>query len=348
MNRPNNNSMGLLAVISVGMFVLALVYHMLLGGRGFLAAVLFALIFALIIAALIYLFLMTSIGMEWSQSAKRKIEEKTGSALGKADAAQSPSDAESETQSSADPVAEDARAAGATPAASAPEPSAEEETTANVAPAAPTPEPAAEETTAANIVSEAPPRELSAEEPTAEAPVEPAQSETTRVEPTRIEPSRIIEPAPAEPAPAKPTPVEPPPEEPQRVEPTRVHSRRLEPISAPSKPDMSEDFDRDGVLEGTNEGTRPAGLDAPRGGNADDLKMIKGIGPKLEKICNSLGFWHFDQVAAWSDDEAAWVDANLQGFKGRVSRDRWVEQAKTLAAGGETEFSKRVEGGDVY
>ncbi len=102
------------------------------------------------------------------------------------------------------------------------------------------------------------------------------------------------------------------------------------------------------MREGINEGTRPAGLDGPRGGKADDLKMIKGIGPKMEKLCNSLGFWHFDQVASWSSDEVAWVDANLEGFKGRVTRDTWVEQARLLAAGGETEFSKRVEGGDVY
>ncbi|MDD9978410.1 MAG: hypothetical protein OXQ30_11860 [Boseongicola sp.] len=111
---------------------------------------------------------------------------------------------------------------------------------------------------------------------------------------------------------------------------------------------MGEDYDGDGVLEGTNEGTRPAGLDAPRGGQADDLKQIKGVGLKMEQLCNSLGFWHFDQVASWTPDEVAWVDANLQGFKGRVTRDGWVEQAKILAAGGETEFSKRVEGGDVY
>lgn len=108
------------------------------------------------------------------------------------------------------------------------------------------------------------------------------------------------------------------------------------------------DYDGDGVREGTNEGTRPAALDEPRSGGADDLKQIKGIGPKLEQLCNTLGFYHFDQIAAWSADEVAWVDANLKGFKGRVSRDTWVEQAKILAAGGETEFSKRVEDGDVY
>lgn len=97
-----------------------------------------------------------------------------------------------------------------------------------------------------------------------------------------------------------------------------------------------------------SDGTRPAGLDGPRDGKADDLKQIKGVGPKLEGLLNSLGFWHFDQVSNWTSDEVAWVDANLTGFKGRVSRDDWVGQAKILASGGDTEFSKRVEDGDVY
>jgi predicted flap endonuclease-1-like 5' DNA nuclease len=61
-----------------------------------------------------------------------------------------------------------------------------------------------------------------------------------------------------------------------------------------------------------------------------------------------MGFYHFDQIAAWTADEVAWVNANLQGFKGRVSRDEWVAQAKLLASGAETEFSKRVDKGGVY
>jgi predicted flap endonuclease-1-like 5' DNA nuclease len=61
-----------------------------------------------------------------------------------------------------------------------------------------------------------------------------------------------------------------------------------------------------------------------------------------------MGYFHFDQIAAWGPNEVAWVDENLQGFKGRVSRDNWVEQAKVLASGGSTEFSKRVDDGDVY
>ena len=108
------------------------------------------------------------------------------------------------------------------------------------------------------------------------------------------------------------------------------------------------DFDGDGVVEGTDEGVKPRTLDAPLDGMADDLKKIKGIGAKMEALCNRLGFWHFDQIANWTDDEVAWVDANLEGFKGRVTRDDWVAQAKLLAAGGETAFSKRVDGGDVY
>jgi NADH-quinone oxidoreductase subunit E len=98
----------------------------------------------------------------------------------------------------------------------------------------------------------------------------------------------------------------------------------------------------------TGAGTKPEALKAPRDGGADDLKQIKGVGPKLEALLHKLGFFHFDQVAKWTADEVAWVDENLEGFKGRVSRDGWVEQARRLAAGQETEFSTKVKKGDVY
>ena len=96
------------------------------------------------------------------------------------------------------------------------------------------------------------------------------------------------------------------------------------------------------------EGTRPSGLTAPREGGADDLKRIKGVGPKLENMLNEMGFYHFDQIARWNADEIAWVDQNLKGFKGRATRDNWIDQAATLASGGDTEFSKRVDKGGVY
>ena len=87
---------------------------------------------------------------------------------------------------------------------------------------------------------------------------------------------------------------------------------------------------------------QPESLSAAREGGPDNLKLLKGVGPKLEQTLHGLGFYHFDQIAAWTDAEVAWVDTRLK-FKGRIQRDGWIEQAKVLAAGGETEFSKRAE-----
>lgn len=85
---------------------------------------------------------------------------------------------------------------------------------------------------------------------------------------------------------------------------------------------------------------KPRTMKAPRKAGADDLKLLKGVGPKLEQTLNELGFYHFDQVSKWGADEIAWVDARLK-FKGRIERDGWIDQAKILADGGDTEFSKR-------
>ncbi|MFU8864866.1 MAG: NADH-quinone oxidoreductase subunit NuoE [Rhodobacterales bacterium] len=94
-------------------------------------------------------------------------------------------------------------------------------------------------------------------------------------------------------------------------------------------------------------GEKPKTLSAPRETGADDLTRIRGVGPKLETMLNGMGFYHFDQIAAWSAAEVAWVDENLEGFKGRVSRDDWVSQATLLAEGGETAFSNRAKKGEV-
>lgn len=78
--------------------------------------------------------------------------------------------------------------------------------------------------------------------------------------------------------------------------------------------------------------SKPKGLSAPRGGIADDLKKINGVGPVMESLLNGLGYYHFDQVAAWQPAEVAWVDDNLEGFKGRATRDNWISQAESLAS----------------
>ncbi len=72
----------------------------------------------------------------------------------------------------------------------------------------------------------------------------------------------------------------------------------------------------------------------------DDLKLISGVGPKLEKLLHSLGIYTFAQVASWGPAEIKWVDDRLK-FKGRIVRDQWVEQAAALALGGEEEYIRR-------
>ena len=62
----------------------------------------------------------------------------------------------------------------------------------------------------------------------------------------------------------------------------------------------------------------------------DDLKRIKGVGPKLETALNALGVFHYDQIANWSAAEAASADERLKA-RGRIARDGWIEQAKALA-----------------
>ncbi|QFU08347.1 NADH-quinone oxidoreductase chain 2 [Rhodobacteraceae bacterium THAF1] len=84
------------------------------------------------------------------------------------------------------------------------------------------------------------------------------------------------------------------------------------------------------------EETKPAMLDEARDNRPDDLKRIKGIGPALERMLNEMGVYHFDQIAGWAAKELAWVDRNLEGFKGRATRDNWIGQAKGLAQDGQT------------
>lgn len=79
-------------------------------------------------------------------------------------------------------------------------------------------------------------------------------------------------------------------------------------------------------------------------GEPDNLRQLKGVGPKLATLLTQLGITRFDQVAAWGEAEIAAVDAHLGTFKGRITRDNWIEQAAFLAkgdiAGFEAKFGK--------
>jgi len=78
---------------------------------------------------------------------------------------------------------------------------------------------------------------------------------------------------------------------------------------------------------------KPALLEAARGGKGDDLTLLWGVAEKLQDRLNAAGIYHFDQIAAWTAENVAWFESTFEGFKGRVERDKWIEQAKKLATG---------------
>lgn len=108
--------------------------------------------------------------------------------------------------------------------------------------------------------------------------------------------------------------------------------------AAPSRPDLS--------------GLRSVRSEALRGdvlrptGDANDLKRIRGVGVLIEKKLNSLGIMTYEQVANWTGADIDRISQILD-FKGRIERENWVEQSRILASGGQTEFSRRVDRGDV-
>jgi len=93
-------------------------------------------------------------------------------------------------------------------------------------------------------------------------------------------------------------------------------------------------------------GDQPMYLTAPRSGEGDKLTRIRGIGVKIDEALNEVGIFHFDQIANWSEENIDWIENNV-AFPGRVKREQWVAQAKILASGKATGFSKRVDNGEV-
>ncbi|HUG60627.1 MAG TPA: NADH-quinone oxidoreductase subunit NuoE [Methylomirabilota bacterium] len=78
---------------------------------------------------------------------------------------------------------------------------------------------------------------------------------------------------------------------------------------------------------------KPIVLVAARDEAPDDLKLIWGVGPKLEAMLHGMGIYHFDQIADWTEMNLRWVDQNLGVFRGRAVRDKWIEQAAKLKTG---------------
>lgn len=71
----------------------------------------------------------------------------------------------------------------------------------------------------------------------------------------------------------------------------------------------------------------------PLSDEGDDLTRIKGLGPKISTALRALGVTRYAEIAAWTDEDVARIDAQLGAFAGRATRDNWIEQAKLLAGG---------------
>ncbi|MEX3315788.1 hypothetical protein [Sulfitobacter sp. PS-8MA] len=204
--------------------------------------------------------------------------------------------------------------------------------------AAPAPKP---ETAAVDETSE-PPVADTANVEEAPTPEPAARDDDAPVESATPEPAARDEDAPAESARPEPAAPELPRTKPTSLPEEDVHSAATasldetaeapladrEPDAAPlvTPPPTAPAAEESGTVSEE----KPALLDAPRAEGADDLKRIGGIGPKMEQTLNDLGIYHFDQLAALNEREIAWVDSRLR-FKGRIARDNWVGQAKTLA-----------------
>ena len=111
----------------------------------------------------------------------------------------------------------------------------------------------------------------------------------------------------------------------------RVSPETAEKVDLPSEPPKDVAMPAEAAVDkpaGTDE--KPKGLLAKAPKDADDLKLIKGVGPGLEKQLNDLGIYRFRQLAKFKDADLTWIDDNLNSFKGRCFRDDWVGQAKAL------------------
>ena len=173
-------------------------------------------------------------------------------------------------------------------------------------------------------------------------PLEPVKPDIIAAEPARFKP---IEPAPAPiaapppaPAPAAkmPSPVPTDVAAAEPVPPAAEPAPASAPIaSAPVEPVASE------PAAAAEPAPEPAAAPAPAASAADNLQLLKGVGPKMVGLLGGLGVTRFEQIAAWTDADIARIDPQLGAFQGRIARDNIVDQASYLARGDKAGFEEK-------
>ncbi|WP_299908829.1 endonuclease [uncultured Paracoccus sp.] len=157
----------------------------------------------------------------------------------------------------------------------------------------------------------------------------PAPAPKPAPAPAASAPAAVTE-AKAEPAPA---PAPKPAPKPASEKPAEPKAQKKAEPKAVEKPVAKKD-------------AKPAAKSAKA--KPDDLKQIKGVGPKLEQLLHENGITQFAQIAAWGEAEIDEFAEKIGSMGGRIRSDDWIAQARTLAEGGSTEFASRVKKGDVY
>lgn len=169
---------------------------------------------------------------------------------------------------------------------------------------------------------------------------EPSSRVSTQAPAAEAQPAPVV----PEPAPAEPTPVAAEATPSSNVIPMTpaTPAAAPEPATAPTSPGSQWPATHDVSHLRSVRSEALVGDAAPARalGERDDLKRIRGIGVLIEKKLNSLGITHYEQVANWTGADIERISRILD-FKGRIERENWIEQARILATGGQTEFSRR-------
>lgn len=204
--------------------------------------------------------------------------------------------------------------------------------------------------------------EIIAAEPARFKPIEPkAPPVTPAAPPPAHAPAAKIAP-PAEPAPAaKPAPVAEPAAKAAPPAPKPAAKPKAAAKPAAKKTAAKEPAAKPAVKSATKAAAKPAAKKtakpapaaavipeeptvppppAPKTG-ADNLQLLKGVGPKLVVLLNGLGVTSFRQVADWTAADIAAIDPQLGAFQGRIARDNLVDQASYLARGDKAGFEAK-------